>query len=701
MTVESRTNNSKAGKVSGRGISNARVTRPSASSAGVQRILNTRPDGIDFRDKMYIPTLVEVPVRRDLKDYRKARVPILDQGQEGACTGFGLATVAQYLLATRKVDTDTVPVSPFMLYDMARRYDEWAGEDYEGSSCRGAIKGWYKHGVCKQKLWPASSKKIKALSEPVVADAVVRPLGAYFRVNHKDLVAMHAAITETRILYASATVHTGWEKVKGNGKIKYETTPLGGHAFAIVAYDKEGFWIQNSWGEDWGYEGFCHVTYQDWLENGADVWAVRLGAPILLARPTRSAGTNMIGAVRAGAFVYNDIRPHVISIKNDGQLDEHGDVGTSPEMVREILQKDFLRITAGWKKKRLVLYAHGGLVGEEAALQRIGDYRKASLEAECYPLAFIWKTDYWTTLRNMLRDATQRRRPEGFLDSTKDFMLDRLDDALEPIARLFTGKAEWSEMKENALLATTSVTGGARIVANEIAKLVKNNKDVELHIVGHSAGSILHAPLIQYLTEPGMISSGPMAVAKVKGLGMKIETCTLWAPACTTRLFKESYLPAINQGLISRFSLFTLTDKAEQDDNCANIYHKSLLYMVSNAFEETARIPIVRPDGEPILGMEKFVNGDSGINSIFKKKAGKKEADWVMSPNNEPMGSQGASKSMHHGDFDDDEATVKATLARILGKTSTEGEFSFKHSSSSRRGLRRQIDGERDATLTR
>jgi hypothetical protein len=674
-----------------------KATRPAAAAAGKQRFLYARPDGIDFRDKMYVPTLVEVPVERKLEDYRKAAAPILDQGEEGACTGFGLATVAHYLLLTRRDSRDPAPVSPFMLYDMARRYDEWAGEDYEGSSCRGAIKGWYKHGVCKQELWRSSSAKIKALSQDVVTDAAARPLGAYFRVNHKDLVAMHAAITEAEVLYASATVHTGWEKVKSNGKVRFETKPLGGHAFAIVAYDKDGFWIQNSWGEDWGHDGFCHITYQDWLVNGSDVWAARLGAPVMLPEALRSAETSMVGAVRSKAFVYTDIRPHVISIKNDGQLDEHGDIGTSPDMVREIFQEDFLRITAGWKKKRLVLYAHGGLVGEEAALQRVSDYRKATLQAECYPLAFIWKSDYWTTLKNMLLDATQRRRPEGFLDSTKDFMLDRLDDALEPIARVFTGKAEWSEMKENALMATTSATGGARMVADEIAKLVKSHDDVELHIVGHSAGSIFHAPFVQYLTGQGMIGSGPMAPSKVKGLGVKIDSCTLWAPACTTQLFKDSYLPAIDQGLIDRFALFTLTDKAEQDDNCANIYHKSLLYLVSNAFEETARIPLIHPDGEPILGMQKCVEEDDAVNSIFKQK----RADWIRSPNTKPVGSADAAQSMHHGDFDDDEATVKATLARILGKSTTKGEFSFQRSATSKRGIRRRIDGEADATLTR
>jgi hypothetical protein len=42
-----------------------------------------------------------------------------------------------------------------MLYSMARRYDEFPGDaDADtGSSLRGAMKGWYKHGVCSDRLW--------------------------------------------------------------------------------------------------------------------------------------------------------------------------------------------------------------------------------------------------------------------------------------------------------------------------------------------------------------------------------------------------------------------------------------------------------------------------------------------------------------------------------------------------------------------
>lgn len=662
-----------------------------ATGGGLPRVLNARPDGIDFRDQMYVPTLVEVPLHRDLADYRAARTQILDQGREGACTGYGLAAVAHYLLRVRKIVPDTVQVSPRMLYAIARRYDEWAGEDYEGSSCRGAMKGWYKHGVCADTVWTAGSNAPQVLSHETAMDAALRPLGAYFRVNHKSLVAMHAAISEVGVLYASASVHTGWEKVGQDGRIPFEDGLLGGHAFAIVAYDQDGFWIQNSWGKTWGYEGFAHISYEDWLANGSDVWVARLGVPVNLPESTQSKRVSAAGAVRSKAFQYNEIRPHVISLKNDGLLDDRGDIGTSADMVREILRNDFPRITKGWKKKRLVLYAHGGLVGKDAAMQRVSDYRSAMLETECYPLAFIWKSDYWSTMKNMLQDAASRRRPEGIIDDAKDFMLDRLDDALEPIARLLTGKAEWDEMKENALRATTTVGGGARLVADEIALLAKKMPGLEIHVVGHSAGSIFHAPLVQYLCSTGPIKAGPLTASKVKGLGLKIATCTLWAPACTTKLFKASYLPALQNGGIGSFTLFTLTDKAEQDDNCGKIYNKSLLYLVSNAFEDEPRVPVFRPDGDAILGMEKFILADNEILNVFDN-ASQLKASWLLSPNTVDIGSADSSRSAHHGDFDDDKATVLATLARIMGRDTSKADVQFQRTTSSRINLRQSIE---------
>lgn len=659
-----------------------------------RRILDTRRDTLDFRDLMYTPSLVEVPTHILCEDYLSYNVPVLDQGSEGACTGFGLATVANYLLLRRRVIPDKTPVSARMLYELARRYDEWPGEDYSGSSARGAMKGWNKHGVCSESDWPykLADEEKKGLTEQRISSAKIRPLGAYYRVNHKDLIAMHAAIAEVGVLYSTASVHEGWNNVKKNGIITQSDTIIGGHAFAIVAYDDKGFWLQNSWGKGWGNSGLGQISYDDWLENGTDVWVARLGAPVTLMRSGSFATTHSTVSGQSKAYAYAELRPHLISIGNNGKLKAGGDYGTTLTEVKQIFEDYFPRLMKDVEKKRLLLYAHGGLVSEKAIVQRIAEYRPSLISAGVYPIAFVWNSDYWTTLTNILQDAVRRIRPEGILDDSKDFMLDRLDDALEPIARAITGKASWKEMKENAL-ASSQIDGAIRVVLDHIVKLKEIYPDLEIHLVGHSAGAILHAPLVQLMTTQGKLTQGPMKGDS--GYGIPIASCTLWAPACTIELFKETYLPAINSNQIERFAIFILSDIVEQDDNCAKIYNKSLLYLVSNAFEDKSRIPIFR-DGVPILGMEKFLKNDQDLELMFRDS----NVELIVTPNLETQGSIKASTAQHHGDFDDDRNTVIATFKRITNSTGDNqsiinpSQIKFQTSKSSMRTRRINIEAQ-------
>jgi hypothetical protein len=645
-----------------------RVEQTRASGEVVRRVLDARPDTADFRDLLFVPTLIEVPPIIELDDYLRYEVPVLDQGVEGACTGFGLATVANYLLRRRMVRPDTVCVSPRMFYEIAKRYDEWPGEEYDGSSARGAMKGWHKHGVCADEIWIYDAEHPdRELTEVRSQDALRRPLGAYFRVNHKDLVAMHAALAEVRVLYATAKVHAGWQEVGEDGEIRYSPDLLGGHAFAIVAFDEIGFWIQNSWGTDWGRGGYARISYDDWLANATDVWVARLGAPVVIQTAAAAAATNAAVAPQSSGLAFHDLRPHIISIGNDGRLRNSGTYATTPADVETIVTRSFPATAANWQQKRLLLYAHGGLVAEANAVQRVADYRAALLPEEVYPLSFIWKTDLWTTVSNILDDAFATRRPEGILDAARDFVLDRADDFLEPVARALGGKLVWDEMKENARRATSLAQGGARLTLEAVKKLLAEDDSVEIHVVAHSAGAIFHAPLVKALVDDGV----------------RIATCTLWAPACTIELFKETYLPAIESGGIERFALFTLSDKVERDDHVANVYHKSILYLVANAFEEDPRIPLFA-DGEPLLGLETFVKEDDDLVALFKSDV----AEWIVAPTGEGVGAQRRSDARAHGAFDDDEATVRATLARILAKRRLETDVAFHRSAASMRDQR-------------
>ena len=609
---------------------------PRLKAGGQQRKLVTRADSIDFRDIMYVATLVEVPIRRELALYRQAGVPILDQGQEGACTGYALAAVADYLLHTRRPQSETGKVSANMLYAMARRYDEWPGEGYDGSSARGAMKGWFQHGVCSESLWPSTNDTTVPMQERS-ADAIARPLGAYYRVDHSDLVAMHAAISEVGVLYATAQVHDGWGDVRADGVIRLRDAIIGAHAFALVGYDGDGFWLQNSWGEGWGAGGFGKISYADWLRNGTDVWVGRLGVPLKMDRAAIQA-TSMLTGSRAGAMDEMDaheLRPHVISLGDNGRFDQHGRFSNTLADVAHILDADFNRITDGWSSRRLMLYAHGGLHSEADAIEHIKHFREIFLAHEIYPLSVIWHSDLTSTIGNLLKSSLEPRRPEGFFGGVRDLMFDRIDDTLEPLARKVGVRRLWEEMKQNARMASTSVDGGL----HQILDLLPKN--AELHLVGHSAGANLHA----YLAD---------ALAKKQ---RHIDSCTLWAPACTVALFNANFVPLLKQGKIDHFNLFTLSDKAEQDDDCAEVYHKSLLYLVSNALERTPHIPF-RQDGEPLLGLAKYLDG---VSASLPDGA----LEWVIAPNRQE--GRNGSQAQHHGDFDDDLATITATLTRILG----------------------------------
>ena len=44
-------------------------------------------------------------------------------------------------------------------YEKAKLYDEWEGEDYEGSSIRSTVRAWSKVGICPEEYWPYEANK--------------------------------------------------------------------------------------------------------------------------------------------------------------------------------------------------------------------------------------------------------------------------------------------------------------------------------------------------------------------------------------------------------------------------------------------------------------------------------------------------------------------------------------------------------------
>ncbi|WP_085633939.1 C1 family peptidase [Pseudomonas sp. R16(2017)] len=620
--------------------------------------LDARPDRLDLRDRIFTPRVQSLPaafpsdddIIHELADYLN-RGMVLYQGNEGACTGFGLSAVINYLLWWR--DRQSVLTSPRQLYHLAKLYDEWPGEDYTGSSCRGALKGWHKHGACERSLWPytvapnGSAPDFEAPAANWAQDAVTRPLGVYYRVEKDDISAMMAALHETKVLYVSANVHKGWD-LQHKGKsgtqafhstsqlpvIKWTSKPEGGHAFALLGYTHEGFIVQNSWSTAWGFSGFAILTFEDWLANGTDAWTVSLGVPIkhgTVARNLQPADVrggasspfidalSPVNAKRAGLSLlsfdlFKKPRKGLPALEPKAAygmtvvMENNGAIGprlVDKENVRTAVMHIVRQAPKVWygnlkdsdrpDKLRIAVFSHGGLNTESDSIDRICAMAPYFLANGVYPLFITWRTGVLETVADIVKDNFPGLlfSSGGIIDSIKDAkdeFVEDMDRTLEMLTKQFGGD-QWSQTKQNALAGSVSgFTPRALVeIADNLQALAADlgPANVELHLIGHSAGSLINGHLIQLLWSRHL----PTA------------TSTLLAPACTLDFANRTYRKVIEDGGLQRgdFHLHIMSDNREQDDNVIHVYQKSLLYLVSRSFEELQRMPL--------LGMAKSLDG--------------------------------------------------------------------------------------------
>lgn len=646
--------------------------------------LTARRDAPDLRDRAYLPPPVnlrdrfpsDAQVRDWLPAYTRAGL-ILNQGQEGACTGFGLAGVVNYLRWRKAFESGHPPpprsVSARMLYTLARRSDEYDGEDYEGSSCRGALKGWYHHGVCGEDDWAYES----ATPRFGYADrAAETPLGVYFRVALDSITDLQAAIQEVGAVYVSAFTHAGWAAVPRRARARvpegHEDLPVipwdgrvegvNGHAFALVGFNRDGFVIQNSWGPSWGAGGFAVLRYDDWLGHAMDAWVAALGVAGVVAGRVSQPGDVARGIARATAaparpwWDEEQARRHSVILGDDGRVARYL---TEDQSTRTLLHQaaslpdQWFRSGAGQAQptKRLLLYVHGGLNSERAALSRARALGRLMAGNGCYPLFVCWRTGALETLGHLLQGSAAAPAARGLLERVGEAS----DALLESTVARHAARPLWSEMKLNAELAFEASRGGHHLVKALLQLADTWGSDFELHLVGHSAGAIWLGHLLSLLAR--------------ERPGFAARSLQLYAPACTLAFANRHFAP--HPALMRSLHLDLLTDAAEREDRVGP-YRKSLLYLVSQALEADRRTPLLglaRAHDPADHGWE----GSSATGEALRAWRDAAEAAKLYASGRvrqwqgpRPI-APGQTQRAHHGGFDNDLEVVAATLRRITG----------------------------------
>lgn len=156
----------------------------------------------------------------------------LDQGKTPACTGF---STAQKLVTRYPLIKSADDALGMQLYGEAKKYDEYPGENYDGSSVLGAMKGAAALGLIGSYHWGFSlDDAILAIG---YAGGGVAGIDWYNDMFHPD----------------------------SHGIIKPTGGIAGGHAILINGVDlKKGLVrLHNSWGKDWAINGEAFMSIQD------------------------------------------------------------------------------------------------------------------------------------------------------------------------------------------------------------------------------------------------------------------------------------------------------------------------------------------------------------------------------------------------------------------------------------------------------
>jgi len=629
------------------------VTTSSADKTNLKH--NVVPDLVDLRDREYRPPIGIFP-RQVLEP--EVSIPVLSQGETNACTGFALASVVYYLQCkAHPQDIDGWDVSPHMIYSMARRYDEFPGDPNvdNGSSLRGALKGWYKHGACAARLWQQSDAMPEgSLDHPEEdwwMDAMKRPLGAYYRIDTRSVTDMQVALNEAGILYASAVCHNGWKKGFSENRddhAKWWAIPRqkavmsdGGHAFAIVGYNSEGFIIHNSWDTKWGTGGRALLTYNDWLDNAMDCWVTQLGVITdqhleLATSQIFVIGTDQQVALAADPVLRaRQVMPFIIDMENNGQLSNTGDFRTQDSDVELLIDAHLRKACNDWgltpdMPVDIAIFAHGGLVGENSARKTAEHWIPRLYNSKVFPIYLMWETDILSTLINMVDEffKGQPRLTGSWRDNTDRWWNERLERLLS-----VPGSSVWDEMKENANAVTGADNSGGLKLFSALKKssFFREYKNVRLHLVGHSAGAILHSYLIKRWLD--------------RDPGLVFESVNFMAPAVRIDSFENLVVPHIGTN-VRRYNQFHLSEDMEQKDPTCRLlagYSRSLLYFVSRSLEHGAITPL--------LGLQKHLDEKMKL--------------W-NNPNMHCWPTPGKeSKSVTHGGFNEDDTTVESVTALL------------------------------------
>jgi C1A family cysteine protease len=228
----------------------------------------------DHRDLYYKPNYVlsALSTKVDLRD----KMPdIFDQSKLGSCTAQAVGGLSCYLQIV--AGFNYIMPSRLFIYYNTRLLENNVDVD-SGGTIRTAMSVLARYGCPNESLWWYNITKFTVRpSQLVYKDGLHRKILQYAKVP-QTLSGMKAALIARHPIVLGFTVYPSFMNVGSDGMVPMpeNAEPVGGHAVLIVGFDdaKGRFIVRNSWGTDWGDNGYCYFPYEYFTNTilASDLW---------------------------------------------------------------------------------------------------------------------------------------------------------------------------------------------------------------------------------------------------------------------------------------------------------------------------------------------------------------------------------------------------------------------------------------------
>lgn len=204
-----------------------------------KRIFGFKPSIIDGTERIFDgDEKIELPEKYTFKAYLPQ---VIDQGSDSICVPCTVSAYLNWKENLKNGDIKDNKVSLFEIYNAKTN-------DGEGMTYKDAF-GYLKH-------------------KGVNSKSGILKINSYGKIN--NILALKYAIVMNGPCCGALPVYSYekefWKKKKGSRF-------LGGHAISIIGYDEGGFFIRNSWGSDFGDNGYTYIENKD-MDIMMEMWTI-------------------------------------------------------------------------------------------------------------------------------------------------------------------------------------------------------------------------------------------------------------------------------------------------------------------------------------------------------------------------------------------------------------------------------------------